>query len=519
MTPTMTPLEKYKKDFFASIVVFLVALPLCLGIALASGFPASTGIISGIIGGIIVGYFAGSPLQVSGPAAGLIMIIWDVTQTFGFEAFGLIVLMAGLIQVLFGVFKLGQIFKAVSPALIQGMLSGIGLSILFSQFHIMFDAAPKKGVIENIIAIPDIVLDGFFRTTDVNHHFAAMIGALTIAIILIWSALPSKFNKIPPALIAVFTAVVVSALFNLHINYIDISGSITEGMTFFSLNSLSFLTDHRIFVAAVSIAFIASAETLLTAAAVDKMTIEDKSLKTDFNKEILAQGIGNTIAGFLGVLPITGVIARSATNVQSGAKTKNAAVMHGIWLLLFITLLPNALGYIPVASLAALLVYVGYKLINPAAAKKIYELSKGEFAIFLITVLGIIMTNLLEGIIIGFVASLLKNAYKAMKSSLHLEKDLQDNRVILHVSGNLNFLQLPKIETLLETIQPGQHVIVKLDGLMNIDHACIEKLISWTEEFEKEGGNVIIDWNSVKNVYPTFGWEKMFPQKELVSAE
>lgn len=505
MEITKQNIENIKKDFLASIVVFLVALPLCLGVALASGFSINAGIISGIIGGLVVGRISGCPLQVSGPAAGLILICYELVQTYGFAKFGLIVFIAGLIQMTLGLLKLGQIFRAVSPAIIQGMLTGIGISILFSQFHIMLDDVPKGSVINNIMSVPQAIISGIYPFEISNHHLAAGLGILTIGIILLWAKLPTKYKVVPSALVAVFTAVIVSNLFNLPVNYINVSDNIFADIKLLSFSSLSFLLNYKIIIASISVAFIASAETLISSSAIDKMS---NLYKTDYNKEIFAQGIGNIIAGFLGVLPITGVIVRSAANIQSGAVSRNSTIFHGLWLLLFILCLPFILKLIPTACLAAILVYTGYKLINLSAAKKIYTLSKGEFAILLITIFSIILTNLLEGILIGLFASFIKNTYKSLKSNIHIDYSQCNNIITLEISGNLSFIRLSQINSIIDKIEPEKQVIINFEKLNHIDHACIDTFLDWSDRYRKAGGTTLIDWESLKRIYPSFGWDK-----------
>lgn len=513
----MIKINNIRRDFLASIVVFLVALPLCLGVALASGFSASAGIISGIIGGLIVGFFAGCPLQVSGPAAGLIIIVIETVHKFGIEAFGFILFLSGIIQLLFGLFKMGQLFRAVSPAIIQGMLSGIGISILFGQFHVMLDDTPKGNVIQNILMIPQAIQKGIFPIDGSNHHLAAAIGILTIGIIILWNYLPQKVKTFPSALVAVVVAIIVCALFGLPIKYINIPSNIAESLTILSFSSVKSIIstsfNYQMIIAAISIAFIGSAETLITATAVDKM---QKDYQTNYDKEIFAQGIGNTIAGFLGVIPISGVIVRSAANIQSGGKTKLSTILHGLWLLIFLTCLPFVLSYIPTACLAGILVYTGYKLINPESAKKIFELSKGEFLIFLITVSCVVLTNLLEGILIGVAFSILKNIYKMMQLNILVSKSKTSNKITVFFNGNLTFLKLPQIKKILEDIDNGQQVSIRFERFNHIDHACIDTLIEWQVKYEETGGKVYIDWDLLKYTYPNFGWHKILCPSKIV---
>lgn len=502
---TKKNIVNFKKDFLASIVVFLVALPLCVGVAVASGMPPESGILSGIIGGIVVGSLSGSPLQVSGPAAGLILIVHEIIQFQGIQELGIIIFMAGIIQIMFGLFKMGPWFRAISPAIIQGMLSGIGISILVSQFYIMFDTIPKKTFFDNIKNIIVVVKDGIFPLSDhSDHHIAAIIGVITITIIVLWKHIPKKYKVLPPTLTAVIVVALVAYFFNLPIKYISISGNIFESIKFVPLYDLHNLINKDFFLDALSIAFIASAETLLTSTAIDKMTT---LYKTNYNKEIFAQGIGNAIAGLIGAIPITGVIVRSAANIEAGAKTRLSAILHGFWILLFVTFLPFIFKYIPAASLAAILVFTGYKLIDFEAAKTLFKFSRGEFVVYIITIIAILSTNLLEGILIGLGAGILKSLYKLTEFDITINKEEDEKTVHVVMSGNLTFLRLPQLAEIIEGIEDGKDVKIHFKNMSTADHAAIDLLVGWTKRYSKKSGTVEIDWNILKRIYPQFGWE------------
>lgn len=500
---TARSIVTFKKDFIASIIVFLVAIPLCIGVASACGLPPAAGLISGIIGGIVVGLFAGCPLQVSGPAAGLITIIWDTIQHHGIENFGAIILLAGVIQLCVGAFGLAPLFRAVSPAIIQGMLSGLGILLLTRQYHVMFDHKPSNIFFENLIAMPETLLKGLFPLDGTVHHLAAGVGAITLLTIILWHKVPSKFKFFPSTLIAVMFAVIISNIFQLPINYIEIPKNLLDSVKIISWSSVNYLFNPGAIISALSIAFIASAETLLTATAVDNLKLTSK---TDYNKEILSQGVGNSIAGVLGVLPITGVIVRSAANIQAGASSRMSTILHGFWILVFITFFPFVLKFIPIACLAAILVYTGYKLINIEMAKTIYSLSKGEFAIYIITIIAILSTNLLEGILIGVAAGVIKQLCKLTNFKVKVSKG---EKIIVKLSGNLTFLRLPQITNVIENIEPKQDITIIFGQVNLIDHSIIDLLVGWSSRYTKKGGNVLIDWNHVKRIYPRFGWNKL----------
>ncbi len=493
----------FKKDFIASIIVFLVAIPLCIGIATACGLSPLAGLISGVIGGIVVGAFSGCPFQVSGPAAGLITIVWDTIQKHGIENLGAIILLAGIIQLCIGFLNYASYFRAVSPAIIQGMLSGIGILILTSQFHIMLDHKPASDIFTNIITIPETIQKGLFPIDGSSHHLAAAIGVITLLILIFWHYVPSKYKYLPSTLVAVFFAIVISNLFQFPIKYIEISNNFSDALNLLSISSIKYLLNPEALIAAFSIAFIASAETLLSATAVDNLKLTEK---TNYDKELVSQGIGNSLAGVLGVLPITGVIVRSAANIQAGATSRLSAILHGVWILVFIVLFPFALKYIPISALAAVLLYTGFKLVNVKMAKNIYELSKSEFVIYLITIIAILATNLLEGILIGIAVGVIHQVYKLTYFSARVVKG---KKTIVKLSGNLTFLRLPQVANVIENIEPKKQIDITFERVNIIDHAIIDLLVGWSNRYVKKGGKVCIDWNHVKKIYPRFGWSKL----------
>lgn len=479
-------------DFLASIVVFLVAVPLCIGIALAIGLPPTYGLISGIIGGLVVGALGGCSLQVSGPAAGLITIIWESVQEHGIENFGAIVFLAGLLQVVFSVFRFGQWFRAVSPALVQGMLAGIGVLIFASQFHVMMDDKPANSGVENLLALPSAVMKGIFPLDGTTHHIAGLIGMITILVIVAWSYAPKSLKLVPAPLVGIIVAVIIAAVFQMPINYVKVPDNLFAIEYGLSWDSLSYLLNHAAIISALTIAIVASTESLLTATAIDKMSV---TCRTDYNKELRAQGIGNVLAGILGALPITGVIVRSAANVQAGAVSKLSSILHGVWLLVFLVLIPQVLELIPIAALAAVLVYTGYKLINPTAIKNLLQISRSEVIIYAITVFAIVSTNLLEGIIIGFVLSALKLLYNLSYFNANLVEDHEAGTVNLFMEGSATFLNLPRLAMVLESISPNSEVNIYPAQLYYIDHACMDLLMSWEKQHLSRGGTVNFQYN------------------------
>jgi MFS superfamily sulfate permease-like transporter len=333
------------RDLTASIVVFLVAMPLCMGIAIASGVPPEKGLVTGIIGGIVVGMLAGSPLQVSGPAAGLAVIIFEFVRDHGLSALGPMLVIAGLIQFLAGVARLGGLFRAVSPAVVHGMLAGIGALIVAGQFHILFDAKPMSNGLANLSAMPGRVLGLNFADAH-STEIALGLGLLTIGVMLAWEKFrPASLKLVPGALLGVVAATAVAASLGLQVARISVPESISAA---FAMPGTDFfgpiLANPAIATAAIAIAFIASAETLLSAAAVDRM---HDGVRTDYNKELRAQGVGNLLCGLVGALPMTGVIVRSSANVQAGAQTRASAILHGVWILALVALLPGCCARCP----------------------------------------------------------------------------------------------------------------------------------------------------------------------------
>lgn len=488
----------FGRDFLASIVVFLVALPLCMGVALASGMPPTAGIITGIIGGIIVGAISGAPLQVSGPAAGLTVLVWQLVEQFGVQMIGVIVLFAGVIQIIAGLCKLGQWFRAVSPAVINGMLAGIGVLILASQFHVMLDYKPLGNGIQNLAGIPTSLMHAI---NEGGPHLQALgVGVLTIAAIFAWGALaPKSWRLFPAPLVGAIVGIVAAAVLGFtDIKYVVVPENILSEMIFPTPANLMRITEWPILVGAISIAFIASAETLLCATAVDQM---HKGPRTKYDRELAAQGVGNAICGFLGVLPMTGVIVRSGANVEAGAVTRLSAILHGVWLLLFVTALPFTLKYIPLSALAAILVFTGYKLAYPKVVPALLKFGKGEVFIYFVTVVVIVATNLLEGVLVGLALSLVKLLYAFSHLEVRKEREGADKRVDVHLKGAATLIRLPKLAAELEQLEPGLDVHVHIGDLDYIDHACLDLLSNWDRQYAATGGSVTVEWDELSSKY------------------
>ena len=495
MTKQFMNKDLFARDFLASIVVFLVALPLCMGISIASGVPPALGLITGIVGGLVVGFLAGSPLQVSGPAAGLAVIVWQLVQTHGIEMLGPIVLAAGLMQLLAGSLKWGQYFRAVAPPVIYAMLAGIGVLIFAAQFHVMVDDSPKGSGIQNLISIPQSIYKGIVPGEGTTHHLAAIIGLMTIGSIILWTKFrPSKLAFVPPTLVAVVLATLVAFLVEFPIKYIDVPSNLLAGAIWPTTATLSRMFDPSILGTALAMAVIASAETLLCATAVDRM---HTGPRTDFDRELRAQGIGNLICGAFGALPMTGVIVRSSANVQAGARTRLSAILHGAWLLAFVIALAGVLRMVPTACLAALLVYTGYKLVNVDNIRELAKYGRVPIGIYIETLIGIVATDLLTGVLIGVGLSVVRLIYSLTHAEILLEIDPTRNRAELNLEGSVTFLALPRLAAQLDTIPAGSELHVHILKLQHIDHACMDALYAWQKQHEKLGSKMFMEWDDL----------------------
>ena len=485
------------QDLLASVVVFLVALPLCMGIAIASGAPPATGLITGIVGGVIVGLISGCPLQVSGPAAGLAVIVYEFIQSHGFEMLGPVMVAAGALQLAAGALKVGQLFRAIAPAVIYGMLAGIGILIFGAQFHVMVDDQPRANGILNLLSIPESIWKGLWPLDGSSHHLAAWLGVGTIVVLLVWTRFaPKKLKWVPGALVGVVFATAVAQFLSMPVRYVDLPDSLLGSLTMPGLGGFARLGELQFVIAAVTLAFVASAETLLSATAVDQM---HDGPRTRYNRELVSQGVGNTICGFLGGLPMTGVIVRSATNVAAGAKTRRSAVFHGLWLLVLVAAAPSVLRAVPVASLAAILVYTGYKLVNPANVRRLLHYGGAPTFVYAVTVIMIVATDLLTGIITGLVLSLIKVLYAL--THMKIRVDESPRRVDMHLTGAATFVRLPILLDALERLPQEMEVHVHFNNLDYIDHACMDALSSWEKQRNGKSATTVVEWDELMKKY------------------
>ena len=498
----MNKIVKYiGNDLLAGLVVFLVALPLCLGIGLASTnvegitslpsvFP---GLIAGVVGGIIVGFISGSRVGVSGPAAGLITIIISSIGILGtYEAFLLAVIFAGLIQLLFALFNLGIVAKYVPTSVIKGMLAAIGITLILKEFpHLL-------GYDKDFFGDESFwQFDGHNTFTELLYSLNAfqlgsvIIGVSSIIFIVLLEKPFFKKNKlfklIPSALIVVLIGVIIQLLFkgtyleisSKHLVQLPVLKGMDEVSKILFFPDFSAVTNWDVYTIAITIAIVASLETLLSVEATDKLDPEKSSTPT--KRELMAQGIGNIVTGFIGGLPITQVVVRSSANIDAGVKTKLAAVIHGFLLIFAILLLPSLLNQIPLASLAAILIMVGYKLSKAGLFKEMFQKGMDQFIPFILTIVGVLFTDLLKGIGIGLVVSIFYILKR--NSQNHFSKKEEDGVLTIRLAEEVTFLNKVGIHTTLHNAPANSKMIIDASNCKSIDQDILEILL----DFKKFG--------------------------------
>lgn len=462
-----------RHDLPASLVVFLVAVPLSLGIALASGAPIAAGLIAAITGGVVAGAVGGSVLQVSGPAAGLTVVMAETIENFGWVVTCAITVAAGMLQVLFGLSRVARGALAISPAIVHGMLAGIGVTLVLGQLHIVLGGTPQSSAIANITQLPGQLVG--------HHDAAAFLGVLTIGILLLWPRLP-VLRSVPGPLAAITVVSVIAVVTGMSVERVGLPGDLL------AIDLAPRLPDGRwveFSVAVLTIALIASVETLLSAVAVDKM---HTGKRADLNRELVGQGMANMTSGMLGGLPVTGVIVRSSTNVRAGARSRASAVLHGVWILLFTVALAGLIESIPLAALAGLLVYVGARLVDVRHIRQVR--GHGDLPVYAATLLGVVLIDLLTGVLIGIGLALALMLRRTMWSGIHVVGEGSQFRIV--IEGVLTFLSVPRLSAVLGTIPSG--ATVRLELVVDyLDHAAFECLSSWQQEQERGGGTVVVD--------------------------
>ncbi|MGG2464758.1 SulP family inorganic anion transporter [Streptomyces sp. RGM 3693] len=471
-------------DFTASLVVFLVAVPLCVGVAVASGVPAELGLVTGIVGGLVTGLLPGSSLQVSGPAAGLTVLVFEAVKTYGLGVLGALVLTAGVLQLAMGALKLGRWFRAISVAVVQGMLAGIGLVLIAGQLYALADAKAPGSGLANIGALPRLALD----TARSGTALAALaIGAGTIAVLVFWPRWRRAARILPAPLAAVALATTSVWALDLPVARVQVSG-LLDAIQPPGLADIGRLTELGVLGTVLAFTLIASAESLFSAAAVDRL---HDGARTDYDKELMAQGAGNAVCGVLGALPMTAVIVRSAANVQAGARTKASRVLHGAWLLLFAAAFPAALGVVPVAALAGVLVHAGWKLIPLRELRPLWRAHRGEAVVLCVTAIAIVTVNMFEGVLIGLLLAVAKTAWETSKAHLEVHIPSVPGPVRVRAVGNATFLRLPKLLDQLESLPADRDVELDLSGLRHVDHACEAALANWAEQHRRSRSRAV----------------------------
>ncbi len=462
------------RDLMASVVVFLVALPLCLGIALASGAPLFSGLLAGIVGGIVVGSISGSHTSVSGPAAGLTAIVAAQIATLGsFEAFFLAVFVAGLLQIAMGIARAGALSAFFPSSVVKGLLAAIGVILILKQIpHVFGHDKDPEG--EMSFSQPDDentfseLLTVFWGDI---HVGAAVIGVVSIVLLVCWDRIkPLKNSVIPGPLVAVLFGVMMQALFGrlggswvvepTHLVQIPVAESISGFVDFLKFPDFSQWNNPAVYLAALTIAVVASLETLLNLEAVDKL--DPAGRDSPPSRELIAQGVGNSVAGLIGGLPMTSVIVRSSVNVAVGAKTKLSAIFHGVLLLVCVALFPLYLNMIPLAALAAILLVTGFKLASPSLFRQMWSEGRYQFAPFIITLVSIVLTDLLIGVLIGLTVSVLFILNSNLRRPIRRIVETHIGGDVLHIelANQVSFLNRASLDKLFSQAAPGSSLLI-----------------------------------------------------------
>ena len=472
------------RDVAASLVVFLVAIPLCLGIAIASGVPVAMGLVSGVVGGLVVGFLAGSPLQVTGPAAGLAVIVFGFVQQHGIAALGPVLVAAGLLQVLAGVLRIGSWFRAISPAVVHGMLAGIGILIILGQAHVLMGGRPAAGAIENVAAL-DESLGRLLGPSVTTEAVALLVGLISLLAMIGWEKVrPRSLSLLPGALVGVVAGTALTAALRLPIPRVELPESLFAGLALPTLDAFAVLAQPGVLVAVLVIAVIASAETLLSAAAVDRM---HDGARTRFDKELVAQGVGNGICGLLGGLPITGVIVRSSANVQAGARSRVSTILHGVWILGLVALAPALLEQAPLTALAAVLLVTGFRLIGLGHVRALFARhGPAPVGIWGATVTMVIVEDLLVGVAVGLALSLLE-ILPHLRRRLAIERQDQGDAIQLGLRGAATCKDVPALLAALEDLPEGRKVRLVGEGLRYMDHTSAETMSDWVRREARAG--------------------------------
>ncbi|MFM7216629.1 MAG: SulP family inorganic anion transporter [Bacteroidota bacterium] len=486
-------LKNLQSDLPASIVVFLVALPLCLGIALGSQAPLMAGIVAGVVGGIVIGVLSGSQLSVSGPAAGLTAIVVAALEKLpAYEAFLVAVVIGGVLQLLFGFIKAGVIGDYIPSSVIKGMLAAIGLILILKQFpHMVGYDADYEGD-ESFFQQGDLnTFSGIFEGLSHVLPWAFMIGLTSLVLQVVWEKWivnkGSMLRLVPAPLVVVVAGVVMNqfaissfpaeALSTDHLVSLPVAGSAKEFFSFFVAPDFSFISNPQVWITALTLAIVASLETLLCIEAADNL--DPLKRVTPTNRELKAQGVGNVVSGLLGGLPVTSVIVRTSANINSGARTKSSVIFHGLLLAVSVVFFPHVMNMIPKSALAAVLIYTGYKLAKPSLFRDFYRRGLDQFFPFVITIAAILLTDLLIGILIGCLVGL----FFVIKSNFHSAVVVvnDEKRYLFRMRKDVSYLNKPVVKRKLEEIPADSYVLIDLTRADYID----KDVIGVIEDFQK----------------------------------
>jgi MFS superfamily sulfate permease-like transporter len=445
---------------------------LSLGIAIASNAPVLAGLIAAVVGGIIVGALGGSPLQVSGPAAGLTVVVAELVSNFGWGVTCLITIAAGMLQVLLGLSRVARAALAISPVVVHAMLAGIGITIALQQAHVLLGGKSKSTAWHNLIGLPVQIVDG--------HRPGMLLGALVIVILIAWRWVPAKMRRVPGPLVAIVVVTVISIAFPFNVRRIDLDGSPLDAL---QLPDLPHGNWGAIAIGVITVALIASVESLLSAVSVDRM---HHGPRTDFDRELIGQGVANVVSGTVGGLPITGVIVRSSTNVNAGAKSRASAILHGVWILLFTVPFAELVEEIPTAALAGLLIVIGIQLLKPAHIET--AMKHGDLAIYVATAVSVIFLNLLHGVMIGLALAIATTGWRVIRAFVEAKPVGDQWHVVVHGAA-CTFLTLPRLTRVLTSVPTGAVVTVDI-SVHYLDHAAHQAISDWQRQYEATGGTV-----------------------------
>ncbi|MEH0424483.1 SulP family inorganic anion transporter [Streptomyces sp. B21-083] len=491
-----TPPRRFRvagADVSASIAVFLIALPLSLGIALATGAPLQAGLVAAAVGGLVAGRLGGSPLQVSGPAAGLTVVTAELIQRYGWRTTCAITVLAGFAQLGLGCLRVARTALAVSPAVVHGMLAGIGVTIAVAQLHIVLGGTPTSSVLDNIRALPAQLVG--------LRPAAVSMSLLTLALLLAWPRIPGRagsvLRKVPAALVAVSGATLTAALAGLSLPKVDLPS--------WRSHALAGLPEGPVLgvaAAVLTVTLVCSVQSLLGAVAVDKLVASRPELlasgrsgssarigRSDLNRELLGQGAANVVSGVLGGLPVAGVAVRSSANVQAGAVSRNSTMLHGVFVVVAALLMVPILELIPLASLAALVMAVGIQMVSLHHIRTVTR--HREVLVYAVTTVGVVVFGVLEGVILGVAVAVAVALNRLARTRITYEQRAEERGGVhyVHVRGQLTFLAVPRLSRTLHLVPHGADAVVELDGSF-MDHAAYESLQHWQSTHTAQGGTV-----------------------------